>query len=86
MVATILSMTYLFMYLSISSLLFTCLSLHLSVWLSYCLTVPQVLEHCSVLSSSQMTCATPTVTPDVKVKGVWFQLDNVRVHFESIKV
>uniref|UniRef100_A0A7N9AMD8 Plexin B3 n=1 Tax=Mastacembelus armatus TaxID=205130 RepID=A0A7N9AMD8_9TELE len=42
--------------------------------------------HCSVLSSSQMSCPTPTVTPDVKVKGVWFQLDNVRVHYETIKV
>uniref|UniRef100_A0A7N9B1S8 Plexin-B1 n=1 Tax=Mastacembelus armatus TaxID=205130 RepID=A0A7N9B1S8_9TELE len=41
--------------------------------------------HCSVLSSSQMSCPTPTVTPDVKVKGVWFQLDNVRVHYETIK-
>lgn len=50
------------------------------------LTVCQVLERCSVLSSSQMTCPTPTVTPEVKVKGVWFQLDNVRVHYESIKV
>uniref|UniRef100_A0A7N8X474 Plexin B3 n=1 Tax=Mastacembelus armatus TaxID=205130 RepID=A0A7N8X474_9TELE len=45
-----------------------------------------VSEHCSVLSSSQMSCPTPTVTPDVKVKGVWFQLDNVRVHYETIKV
>lgn len=33
-----------------------------------------------------MTCPTPAVTPEVKVKGVWFQLDNVRVHYESIKV
>lgn len=33
-----------------------------------------------------MTCPTPTVNPEVKVKGVWFQLDNVRVHYESIKV
>uniref|UniRef100_A0A3P9I978 Plexin B3 n=1 Tax=Oryzias latipes TaxID=8090 RepID=A0A3P9I978_ORYLA len=40
---------------------------------------------CSVLSSSQMTCPTPAVFPDLKVKGVWFQLDNVQVHFESIK-
>ncbi|KAK5873239.1 hypothetical protein PBY51_018300 [Eleginops maclovinus] len=44
-----------------------------------------VSEPCSVLSSSQMTCLTPRVTPEVKVKGVWFQLDNVRVHFETIK-
>lgn len=44
------------------------------------------MERCSILSSSQMTCPTPTVTPELKVKGVWFQLDNVRVHYESIKV
>uniref|UniRef100_A0A7N8XWN4 Plexin-B1 n=1 Tax=Mastacembelus armatus TaxID=205130 RepID=A0A7N8XWN4_9TELE len=48
-------------------------------------TMTTVSEHCSVLSSSQMSCPTPTVTPDVKVKGVWFQLDNVRVHYETIK-
>lgn len=48
-------------------------------------TMTTVSELCSVLSSSQMTCPTPTVTPEVKVKGVWFQLDNVRVHYESIK-
>ncbi|XP_037628566.1 plexin-B1 [Sebastes umbrosus] len=44
-----------------------------------------VSERCTVQSSSQMTCPTPTVTPEVKVKGVWFQLDNVRVHYETIK-
>lgn len=44
------------------------------------------MERCSIQSSSQMTCPTPTVTPELKVKGVWFQLDNVRVHYESIKV
>uniref|UniRef100_A0A4W6EKI8 Plexin B3 n=1 Tax=Lates calcarifer TaxID=8187 RepID=A0A4W6EKI8_LATCA len=49
------------------------------------LSVSQVSERCSVLSSSQMTCPTPTVAPEVKVKGVWFQLDNVRVHYETIK-
>ncbi|KAM8754498.1 plexin-B3 isoform 2-T3 [Acanthopagrus schlegelii] len=48
-------------------------------------TMTTVVERCTVLSSSQMTCLTPTVTPEVKVKGVWFQLDNVRVHYESIK-
>ncbi|KAK2850946.1 hypothetical protein Q5P01_007222 [Channa striata] len=48
-------------------------------------TLPTVSELCTVLSSSQMTCPTPAVTPEVKVKGVWFQLDNVRVHYESIK-
>ncbi|XP_029012583.1 plexin-B1 [Betta splendens] len=42
-------------------------------------------ERCLVLSSSQMSCLTPTVTPDFKVKGVWFQLDNVRVHYEGIQ-
>lgn len=45
-----------------------------------------MMERCSIQSSSQMTCSTPTVTPELKVKGVWFQLDNVRVHYESIKV
>uniref|UniRef100_A0AAX7TD16 Sema domain-containing protein n=1 Tax=Astatotilapia calliptera TaxID=8154 RepID=A0AAX7TD16_ASTCA len=53
-----------------------------------CFTSPsasQVSERCSILSSSQMTCPTPRVNPEVKVKGVWFQLDNVRVHYESIK-
>ncbi|XP_068600689.1 plexin-B3 [Brachionichthys hirsutus] len=48
-------------------------------------TMATVLENCSVLSSSQMTCLTPAVMPEVKVKGVWFQLDNVRVHYDSIK-
>ncbi|KAG7519548.1 hypothetical protein JOB18_011235 [Solea senegalensis] len=44
-----------------------------------------VSERCSVLSSSQMTCFTPAVTSQLRVKDVWFQLDNVRVHFESIE-
>ncbi|XP_075882893.1 plexin-B3 isoform X3 [Nelusetta ayraudi] len=48
-------------------------------------TMTTVMERCSIQSSSQMTCPTPTVTPELKVKGVWFQLDNVRVHYESIK-
>ncbi|XP_054868907.1 plexin-B1 [Amphiprion ocellaris] len=48
-------------------------------------TMTTVSERCSVLSSSQMTCLTPTVSPELKVKGIWFQLDNVRVHYESIK-
>lgn len=53
--------------------------------LAFNITMTTVLEQCSVLSSSQMTCLTPSVSPEVKVRGVWFQLDNVRVHFESIK-
>uniref|UniRef100_A0A3Q2C8B1 Plexin B3 n=1 Tax=Cyprinodon variegatus TaxID=28743 RepID=A0A3Q2C8B1_CYPVA len=40
---------------------------------------------CSVLSSSEITCRTPAVSPELRVKGVWFQLDNVRVHFNSIE-
>ncbi|XP_065817425.1 plexin-B3 [Labrus bergylta] len=48
-------------------------------------TMTTVLEHCKVQSPSEMSCLTPTVSPEVKVKGVWFQLDNVRVHYESIK-
>uniref|UniRef100_H3CAZ5 Plexin B3 n=1 Tax=Tetraodon nigroviridis TaxID=99883 RepID=H3CAZ5_TETNG len=34
----------------------------------------------------RMTCRTPRVTPDLKIKGVWFQMDNVRIHFKSIIV
>uniref|UniRef100_A0A3Q2XEE1 Plexin B3 n=1 Tax=Haplochromis burtoni TaxID=8153 RepID=A0A3Q2XEE1_HAPBU len=56
----------------------------ISVWVEP-LEVQRVSERCSILSSSQMTCPTPRVNPEVKVKGVWFQLDNVRVHYESIK-
>ncbi|KAM4562620.1 plexin-B3 isoform 1-T4 [Odontesthes bonariensis] len=48
-------------------------------------TMTTVSERCSVGSPSQMTCPTPAVTPELKVKGVWLQLDNVRVHYESIK-
>ncbi|XP_015824262.3 plexin-B3 [Nothobranchius furzeri] len=48
-------------------------------------TVMMVSELCSVHSFSQMTCPTPTVSPELKVKGVWFQLDNVKIHFEKIK-
>ncbi|CAN9515265.1 unnamed protein product [Ophioblennius macclurei] len=48
-------------------------------------TMATVWERCSILSPSQMTCPTPAVGAELKVKGVWFQLDNVRVHYESIK-
>ncbi|KAM3872597.1 plexin-B3 [Diretmus argenteus] len=48
-------------------------------------TMATVSGHCKVVSSLEMTCVTPRVTPEVKVKGVWFQLDNVRVNYESIK-
>ncbi|KAM4738105.1 plexin-B3 isoform 1-T4 [Anableps anableps] len=48
-------------------------------------TMTTVSERCSVLSSSEITCRTPAVTPEVRVKGVWFQLDNVRVHYDSIE-
>lgn len=48
-------------------------------------TMATVWQPCSVLSPTQMTCPTPTVTPEVKVRGVWFQLDNVRVQYEDIK-
>ncbi|XP_061662266.1 plexin-B3 isoform X3 [Syngnathoides biaculeatus] len=48
-------------------------------------TIATVSEHCTVLSSFQMTCPTPSLPPDVKVKDVWFQMDNVRVHYKSIK-
>ncbi|KAF7650449.1 hypothetical protein LDENG_00125900 [Lucifuga dentata] len=48
-------------------------------------TMTTVSERCNVLSSSEMTCMTPRVTSEVKVRGVWFQMDNVRVDYESIK-
>ncbi|XP_029975056.1 plexin-B1-like isoform X2 [Salarias fasciatus] len=48
-------------------------------------TMATVSERCSVLSPSLMKCLTPAVTAGVRVKGVWFQLDNVRVHFQSVK-
>ncbi|KAM9351259.1 plexin-B3 [Symphorus nematophorus] len=48
-------------------------------------TMATVSERCSVLSSSQMICPTPAVSTDFKVKEVWFQMDNVRVLFETIK-
>uniref|UniRef100_A0A673A0X3 Plexin B3 n=1 Tax=Sphaeramia orbicularis TaxID=375764 RepID=A0A673A0X3_9TELE len=44
-------------------------------------TMTTVSERCSVESSSQMTCPTPSVSPEVKVKGVWFQLDNYKVKY-----
>ncbi|MEQ2204587.1 hypothetical protein XENOCAPTIV_015608, partial [Xenoophorus captivus] len=49
-------------------------------------TMTTVSERCSVRSSSEITCWTPAVSPEVRVKGVWFQLDNVRVHYDSIEV
>ncbi|KAM6977720.1 plexin-B3 [Aplochiton taeniatus] len=48
-------------------------------------TLTTVTGHCHILSSFEMTCVTPRVLFDFKVKGVWFQLDNVRVDFESLK-
>ncbi|XP_056131265.1 plexin-B3 isoform X2 [Lampris incognitus] len=48
-------------------------------------TMTTVSERCNLISPVEMTCVTPRVTPEVKVKGVWFQLDNVRVDFENIK-
>ncbi|KAJ8017304.1 hypothetical protein DPEC_G00016450 [Dallia pectoralis] len=47
-------------------------------------TVPKKQERCSVVSPSEMTCVTPGVTPGFQVKGVWFELDNVKVAFESV--
>uniref|UniRef100_A0A8C7DJ74 Plexin B3 n=1 Tax=Oncorhynchus kisutch TaxID=8019 RepID=A0A8C7DJ74_ONCKI len=41
-------------------------------------------ERCRVISSFEMTCVTPSVTHDSKVLGVWFELDNVKVSFESV--
>lgn len=42
-------------------------------------------ELCVLDSPSQMSCPSPRVAPHLKVKGLWFQLDNVRVHYETIK-
>ncbi|XP_045069099.1 plexin-B3-like [Coregonus clupeaformis] len=47
-------------------------------------TMSKEQEHCTVVSSTEMTCLTPRVTPDSKVMGVWFELDNVKVAFESV--
>lgn len=48
-------------------------------------SVNTVSELCSLDSSSQMTCPTPKVSPQFRVKGLWFQLDNVRVDYQDIK-
>uniref|UniRef100_A0AAY4B3E8 Sema domain-containing protein n=1 Tax=Denticeps clupeoides TaxID=299321 RepID=A0AAY4B3E8_9TELE len=42
-------------------------------------------ELCTNITYDKMTCLTPQVPPDSKVLDVWFELDNVRVDFESIK-
>ncbi|XP_072305494.1 plexin-B3 isoform X2 [Eucyclogobius newberryi] len=48
-------------------------------------SVTTVSEMCVLDSPSQMSCPTPKVSPQFKVKDLWFQLDNVRVHYETIK-
>ncbi|XP_033825079.1 plexin-B3 [Periophthalmus magnuspinnatus] len=48
-------------------------------------SVTTVSELCVPESATQMSCPTPKVSPQFKVKGLWFQLDNVRVHYETIK-
>ena len=45
----------------------------------------QKQERCIVVSSEEMTCVTPRIPGNFKVRGLWFQLDNVYVDFESIK-
>uniref|UniRef100_A0A8C7F887 Plexin B3 n=1 Tax=Oncorhynchus kisutch TaxID=8019 RepID=A0A8C7F887_ONCKI len=47
-------------------------------------SLQQHRERCRVISSFEMTCVTPSVTHDSKVLGVWFELDNVKVSFESV--
>ncbi|XP_029574130.1 plexin-B3 isoform X2 [Salmo trutta] len=47
-------------------------------------TASKKQERCTVVSSFEMTCVTPSVTHDSKVMGVWFELDNVKVAFESV--
>ncbi|CAL9702799.1 unnamed protein product [Knipowitschia caucasica] len=44
-----------------------------------------VSELCILDSPSQMRCPTPKVSPQFKVKRLWFQLDNVRVNYDTIK-
>lgn len=48
-------------------------------------SVTTVSELCKLDSPSQMSCRTPKVDSHFKVKGLWFQLDNVRVDYESVK-
>ncbi|CAL8318961.1 unnamed protein product [Merluccius merluccius] len=48
-------------------------------------TMTVVVGSCRVVTSSQMQCVTPRLPPEVRVRGVWFQMDNVRIHYHSIK-
>lgn len=48
-------------------------------------SVTTVSKQCALDSSSQMSCPSPRVSPQLRVRGLWFQLDNVRVHYETIK-
>uniref|UniRef100_W5NBQ4 Plexin B3 n=1 Tax=Lepisosteus oculatus TaxID=7918 RepID=W5NBQ4_LEPOC len=41
-------------------------------------------EPCLVHSPEDMDCPTPPVPAELKVVGVWFQMDNVRVEFEEV--
>ncbi|KAJ8257768.1 hypothetical protein GJAV_G00189480 [Gymnothorax javanicus] len=47
-------------------------------------SVPKIQEPCSDVSFDQMTCPTPPVPSRLKVIGVWFEMDNVKVDFASI--
>ncbi|KAF3840448.1 hypothetical protein F7725_006310 [Dissostichus mawsoni] len=49
------------------------------------LSAKQQLVFNSSMTTVSEPCSVLSVSPEVKVKGVWFQLDNVRVHFETIK-
>ncbi|CAL8260204.1 unnamed protein product [Gadus morhua 'NCC'] len=44
-----------------------------------------VTGSCRVVTSRQMECVTPRLSPEVRVTGVWFQMDNVQIHYRSIK-
>ncbi|CAL8369800.1 unnamed protein product [Lota lota] len=44
-----------------------------------------VTGSCRVVTSRQMECVTPRLSPEVRVSGVWFQMDNVQIHYHSIK-
>lgn len=42
-------------------------------------------QSCSNVTSEQMICKSPEVTPNSRVIRVWFEMDNVHIDFSSIK-
>nr|XP_023691614.1 plexin-B3-like [Paramormyrops kingsleyae]XP_023691615.1 plexin-B3-like [Paramormyrops kingsleyae]XP_023691616.1 plexin-B3-like [Paramormyrops kingsleyae]XP_023691617.1 plexin-B3-like [Paramormyrops kingsleyae]XP_023691618.1 plexin-B3-like [Paramormyrops kingsleyae]XP_023691619.1 plexin-B3-like [Paramormyrops kingsleyae] len=47
-------------------------------------SVSKIREACTDVSPDQMTCFTPPIPRGLRVTGVWFELDNVKVEFASI--